>query len=154
MSGPVPNTEVEAAVIGRRFNGNDKDLMKYGAPTQTWHCIVVGRARSALSTSASRDGFWLLIAMGQGDARSFMKYPVLIKVIRNPPVNCSLRSRRSERRAEEQSEFRHQCVNRGLADCALLIRPTRFHGGVHLKQSFVLSNDRFQSVKFLWRPIN
>jgi hypothetical protein len=32
MSGPVPNTEVEAAAIGRRFNGNDKDLMKYGAP--------------------------------------------------------------------------------------------------------------------------
>jgi hypothetical protein len=36
-----------------------------------------------------------------------MKYLVLIKVRHNPPVNCGLRSRHSERRAEEQSEFRH-----------------------------------------------
>jgi hypothetical protein len=36
-----------------------------------------------------------------------MKYLVLIKVRHNRPVNCGLRSRHSERRAEEQSEFRH-----------------------------------------------
>jgi hypothetical protein len=74
------------------------------------------------------DGFWLLIAMGQGDARSFMKSPVLIKVIRNPPVNCSLRSRGSERRAEEQGEFRHNGSHRAIgkmAECAALFRPTR-----------------------------
>lgn len=75
MSGPVPNTEVEAAAIGRRFNGNDKDLMKYGAPTQTWHCIVVG-AGAKCGVYKCVDG-WILVAYcnGSGGCTEFYEVP-------------------------------------------------------------------------------